>query len=127
MPHVKWVAVPLGISQDRITMMMAHEIMHVYLFKALKPDEKLTPDVEEGLCELVVYLWMTSNGQCHKEMYKHWEDCMISYDHPIYNHGFWKAKAAFDQFVLRHGKEGALPALLHYVIKHRIFPDVNDH
>lgn len=54
--HVTAILVLFGLPRLLTGSILAHECMHAYLKLTQSP--KLTPAVEEGLCQLMAYLWI---------------------------------------------------------------------
>tara|TARA_B110000208_G_scaffold188823_2_gene249206 strand:+ start:776 stop:2041 length:1266 start_codon:yes stop_codon:yes gene_type:complete len=48
-----------GLPQSHTGKMIAHELTHVFLHRGMRSHAPLPPRLEEGLCELVGYLWLS--------------------------------------------------------------------
>jgi len=106
---VEEIVILYGLPRIHFAAVAAHELGHVYLFQRKFPE--LPPSVEEGLCELMAYLWLRrQQGQetaFQIEMKKNSDDS-------VYGDGFRAALAAL---------ENSSPDLLFaYVRQHSRFP-----
>jgi hypothetical protein len=119
---VNWIGVPCGLSSDRLAMIMAHELMHAFLFHFNFPIQKLGLPKEEGMCELASFLWMTSSEQSTKPVYAFWKDQMFTGTNTIYHRGFQKAHNALETTTKRVGRAQALPTLLEHIRNRKSFP-----
>jgi hypothetical protein len=81
-----------GLPQEHFAAIAAHELGHTYLFLHAFPD--LEPQVEEGLCELVEYLWLKQQ-QTPEAAFR--IQLMEASHDPIYGHGFRAARQAYEQ------------------------------
>jgi len=60
----KQVLLEKGTSKELAGAVLAHELMHCWIALYLTPSSELPEEVEEGLCELISYLWL---ARWHKE------------------------------------------------------------
>ena len=57
---VKGLLILAGLAGPTTSSVIAHEMMHAWLFlNGFAGSKKLTPQVEEGLCQLMSHLWLT--------------------------------------------------------------------
>ena len=103
------IVILYGLPQIHFAAVAAHELGHVYLFQ--RKFSELPSSVEEGLCELMAYLWLRRQQDREAafqiELKKNSDDA-------IYGDGFRAALAAL---------ENSSPDLLfEYVHQHKRFP-----
>eukprot|EP00658_Telonema_sp_P-2_P031440 TRINITY_DN23516_c0_g1_i1.p1 TRINITY_DN23516_c0_g1~~TRINITY_DN23516_c0_g1_i1.p1 ORF type:complete len:256 (+),score=40.14 TRINITY_DN23516_c0_g1_i1:485-1252(+) len=96
---------------------LAHEMMHAWLY--LQGFDQLPDEVEEGLCELSAYTWLTDmvnspESSYDKEQLRGFCEHMERDSSPVYGVGFHAAAAAL------HGRR--LSQLLSYVRTYHVFP-----
>lgn len=107
--EVEEIVILYGLPQIHFAAVAAHELGHVYLFQ--RKFSELPSSVEEGLCELMAYLWLRRQQDREAafqiELKKNSDDA-------IYGDGFRAALAAL---------ENSSPDLLfEYVHQHKRFP-----
>lgn len=91
-----------GLPQEHFAAIAAHELCHSYLFMNAFPD--LEPIVEEGLCELAEFLWLTQQKTPEATFRL---KLMEGNDDPVYGRGFRSALRAYE----RHGLAAVLAAV----------------
>lgn len=84
-----------GLPGEHFAMIAAHEYGHAWLF--LNGYPALPPLVEEGLCELCAYLWLTE--QATREARHRLQGMHVS-DDPVYGAGFRAAYASLQRVPL---------------------------
>ncbi len=112
MPVTREVTAILALTslpRVHLEMVLAHEAMHAWLFSSSFP--RLTPRVEEGLCELAAALWLESHPD---PLASRLLENMHQNRSRTYGSGFRAARKAF-------GKMG-MGGLLDYVKKNRRLP-----
>ncbi len=101
-----------GLTCEQFQGIIAHELMHVHLYLHAFPD---LPDVmDEGLCNLVEYLWL--EGRKTPEAAVRLKLLAGTTD-PIYGEGLRQALAAYQKMA-----RPRLPALLAFVRQHGRWP-----
>ncbi len=99
------ITVLYGLTREQFQGIIAHELMHVHLFLHAFPD---LPDVlDEGLCQLVEYLWL--EGRQTPEAAVRMKQMAENRD-PIYGEGLRRARAAYLKM-----SRPRLPSLLAFV------------
>lgn len=112
MPVTREVTAILALTslpQVHLGMVLAHEAMHVWLFTNNFP--RLTPRVEEGLCELTAALWLEQHTD---PLAVHLLENMHQNRSRTYGSGFRVARKAFSKM--------GMGSLLDYVRKNRKLP-----
>jgi len=107
--QVEAILVLYGLPREHFATVMAHELGHVFLFMNGFPE--LEPMVEEGLCRLAEYLWL-SLQKTPEATYR--LKSIQEADDPIYGDGYRAACRSL-------GRLSLLPDLLKYVRENRIF------
>jgi len=92
---------------------LVHEMIHSWLHMAMFPDN-LPNDVEEGLCQLIAYLWL--NEQKPTPETKRLMKLIEINSSPVYGKGF------LDAFCSLRNSGGSLKNMLDYVYLYRKFP-----
>lgn len=106
------ITVLYGLTREQFQGIIAHELMHVHLFLHAFPD---LPDVmDEGLCELVEYLWL--EGRKTSEAAVRMKQMVQNRD-PIYGEGLRQARAAYNKM-----SRPRLPALLAFARLQKHWP-----
>lgn len=101
-----------GLTREQFQGVIAHELMHVHMCLHVFPD---LPDLmDEGLCQLVEYLWL--EGRKNPEAAVRLKQMVQSKD-PIYGEGLRQARAAYQKML-----RPRLPALLAFVRLHGRWP-----
>eukprot|EP00667_Euglena_gracilis_P002285 EG_transcript_2285 len=121
-PALDRLVLPLAVSADRLATLAAHELMHAFLLLHRFPLAKLGATFEEGACELLAYLWMTSAKQKDKPTYQFWTDQMARGRDPVFGDGFRRMRTAFERYVELYDRETALPRLLADIRKQEAAP-----
>jgi hypothetical protein len=98
-----------SLPRVHLGMVLAHEAMHTWLFKNNIP--RLTPRVEEGMCELVAALWLEKHPD---PLSDHLLENMHKNRSRTYGSGFRAARKAFSKM--------GMAGLLDYVRKHKALP-----
>eukprot|EP00210_Caulerpa_lentillifera_P002949 g2816.t1 len=94
--RVAAIMVLFGLPLYLTGSILAHEVMHAYL--KLTSDTKLTPFIEEGLCQLMAYLWIekqTPQDPFEVRLCSFIALQIREHTSPIYGDGF---RAAFECF-----------------------------
>lgn len=94
--HVTVIMVLKGLPRLLTGSILAHEVMHAYL--KLKTDTRLPPQVEEGLCQLMGYLWIekqTPKDPFEVKFCSFVASQIREHTSPVYGDGF---RAAFECF-----------------------------
>ncbi len=104
------ITILYGLPYEHFAAVAAHELGHAWLFLQEYPE--LPPSVEEGLCELLSYLWLQ---QMDTTAARHRMRAMEENDDPVYGDGF---RAALESY-----RRLPLDDLLTYVRRHGRFPD----
>ena len=98
-----------SLPRVHLGMVLAHEAMHAWMFKNNFP--RLTPRVEEGLCELSAALWLEKHPD---PLAEHLLENMHKNRSRSYGSGFRAARKAFSKM--------GMTRLLEYVKKHKSLP-----
>ena len=98
-----------SLPRVHLGIVLAHEAMHAWLFMNNFP--RLTPRVEEGLCELAAALWLEKHPDPLSE---HLLKNMLQNRSRTYGSGFRAARKAFNKI--------GMTGLLEYVRKNRKLP-----
>jgi len=106
---VEAIMILYGLPREFVASIMAHELCHVLIIEKKFPD--LEPFVEEGLCELSEYLWL-SERDTPMAKFRQW--ATENNPDPIYGDGFRAAQKA-------QGKANFV-TLLKYVKTNGCFP-----
>jgi len=106
---VEEILILRGLPYEHFCSVAAHELGHAWLFLEGFPELPLR--VEEGICELISYLWLQQMGTLGAE---HRMRVMEHNDDPVYGHGFRAALKSYRQY--------PLDSILAYVREHRRFP-----
>lgn len=112
MPLTREVTAILALTslpRVHLGMVLSHEVMHTWMFTNNFP--RLTPRVEEGLCELAAALWLEKHTD---PLAVHLLDNMHNNRSRTYGSGFRSARKAFSKM--------GMGGLLDYVRKNRKFP-----
>jgi len=106
---VEEVSILRGLPYEHFGAVAAHELGHAWLF--LEEFPELPSRVEEGICELLAYLWLQQMGTLDAEyrmrVMQHNED-------PVYGDGFRAAHESYRRYPLE--------SLLAHVREHKRFP-----
>ena len=118
-----------GLPSDLTGSILAHEATHAWL--SLHPDYvsdvPIPPFVEEGLCQLVAYLFLSEglpmpsklsiNGEPSEENLRQFFRFSIESDEsPVYGLGFRRASEAYAEI--------GIEPLLSHVLRYRDFPQL---
>jgi hypothetical protein len=107
--EVQEVLILNGLPREHFASVAAHELGHAWLF--LNGYPALSPEVSEGLCELLQYLWLGGRESPEAEYRL---KVLDEGQEGIYGAGFQKARRALQ------GR--TLTSLLDYVKEHARFP-----
>ncbi|CAM9538156.1 unnamed protein product [Discosporangium mesarthrocarpum] len=122
------ILVLCGLPYSSFTSILAHEAMHAWMKLTHSFPWGLPAQVEEGVCQLVAYLWLVHlagklpedeqaqeggepSANQLREFFVHQIETDIS---PVYGDGYRMAKRAYD--------EVGLEALLSHIAEHKSFP-----
>ena len=108
--HVEEIMILHGLPRVHFAGVIAHELGHVHLFQHRFP--ALAPVVEEGLCELIAYLWLQRQKNTGADYQIHLKQ---NSDDPVYGAGFQASLSAL--------KNRTPQEVLEYVRQHRRFPE----
>jgi len=116
-----------GLPRDLTASVLAHEATHAWI--KLHPDFKvsrpLPPQVEEGVAQLVAYLFLcdgldvppkrtSGTGPSDQKLRQYFKFSIETDDNDIYGEGYRKAAAAYSAI--------GLPALLNHLVHYQAFP-----
>jgi hypothetical protein len=99
----------IGLPMVHTSYILAHELCHVWFVIARFPE--LQPIVEEGMCELLSYLWLRSINTLES---RYWMHRIDNNQNLIYGNGFQQARKNFNQI-------DGIQALLAYLRGKRTF------
>ncbi len=102
-----------GMPTTMFAAVAAHELCHSYLFLSGFP--KMSPFVEEGLCEVAASLWLAEQGTPEAEYYLKNMDSEHN-DNPIYGTGYRTAVECLEKH--------SFAWLLDYVRRNAHFPNI---
>lgn len=97
-----------GLPKEYLAMVLAHELCHGWLFLNRFP--RLDPHVEEGICELIGFLWLRSRPT--PEAY--FQLRLMNRSDPVYGQGLKRARQCVEDL--------GLIAVLDHVKVHGTFP-----
>ncbi len=107
--EVTYILALTSLPRVHLGMVLAHEAMHAWMFTNNFP--RLTPRVEEGLCELAAALWLEKHTD---PLAVHLLENMHKNRSRTYGSGFRAARKAFSKM--------GMGGLLDYVRKNRKLP-----
>jgi len=90
--RVEEILTLVGLPRDQLGQVLAHEAVHAWLFLTRCP--ALEPRCEEGLAELVSWLWLDGRRTAEAD---HWRAAIASNDDPIYGAGFREARQSYER------------------------------
>eukprot|EP01006_Ploeotia_vitrea_P059764 TRINITY_DN74750_c0_g1_i1.p1 TRINITY_DN74750_c0_g1~~TRINITY_DN74750_c0_g1_i1.p1 ORF type:complete len:519 (-),score=25.36 TRINITY_DN74750_c0_g1_i1:76-1632(-) len=123
--ELKYIGILQGMTEEHANSVLAHELMHAYMFVNKFNTKAIPITVQEGMCELLSYLWMTGARNQNKNIHKYRIYNMTNGTDAVYSEGFQQAVAAFDMLVQQDtqgDKKAALHKLLQHVRKFKTFP-----
>jgi len=129
--EVSAILVLFGLPRDLTSSILAHELMHAYLRLNKGMPRSIDHQAEEGLCQLMAYLWLEqgipildadagldpSLAKVRDELRAYFRFQITTDPSEAYGEGFRKASRAFHAW--------GLDATLAYVAQHAKLPDID--
>lgn len=116
-----------GLPRDLTACILAHEATHAWLHLHPEANQKLDPQVEEGVAQLVAMLFLTQglekttppgpddSGPTDNDLRRYFQHCIESDESEVFGLGYRKAAHAY--------QEVGIVALMTHVVRYGTFPE----